>query len=61
MGAGGSGNNCLLYVVAEGTKSKAEPADAQNPAMTTQFQIASQWRGVCDPQRSAFWRTQTLI
>lgn len=35
----------------------AEPADAQNPAMTPQFQAGHKWRGVCDPDRYLYEST----
>ena len=36
-------------------------ADAPDPAMTSQFQIGSQWRGVGDPRRLATNTNQTQI
>jgi hypothetical protein len=35
------------------TVSKVQQADAQNPAMMRQLHSGFQWRGVCDPCRSA--------
>jgi hypothetical protein len=43
----------LLCRRTESYEGLAEQADAQNPAMTIQFQTGSEWRGVCDPLRSA--------